>query len=109
MDPGIVLSGPLVVTSSAEYTRQPGNESAGGHTDIGGLVLDKNGQPVAGAWLRLEPVGQTSTSALDGTYVMYGVPLGSDYTLRARAVGFAEAQRLIDVPSLTGEYNLQFA
>jgi hypothetical protein len=76
---------------------------------IGGTVRDRNQQPVPDAWVRLEPVGETAVTNALGRFVFDRATRGSGYTLRARAPGFAEAVRTpLEVPSLSGEYDLTF-
>jgi hypothetical protein len=65
---------------------------------------------LAEAWVRLEdtstgaPVQTTATNA-DGRFTFASLHAG-DYTLRARVQGFAEATLDIEVPSVTGSYDV---
>jgi hypothetical protein len=76
---------------------------------VGGTVNDRSGQPVPDAWVRLEPVGETYVTNTDGRFIFAKAERGAGYSLRARATGLGEVSRVgIEVPSLSGEYNLQF-
>ena len=98
------LDGPEVTTLSVDYL--PGDEIV---LDVGGHVLDPGDAPVAGAWVRLEtPAGhvlQTATTGDAGRFVFTRIPARS-YVFRAGATGVGTDDRLIDVPSTSGEYDL---
>lgn len=63
-----------------------------------------------GAWVRLEDGAgtalDTTTTDADGRFKFAGLDAGN-YTLRVRALGFAETTLNITVPSLTGNYDVQ--
>jgi len=83
---------------------------------IAGYVIDSTGitpEPVATAWVRLErlggqPVRATETDSA-GRFTFSGIPAGQ-YQLNWRAPGkpAPAAPRIIEVPALSGEYNLTF-
>ena len=97
------VDGPAVTTVSVDYLS--GDDLV---LDVGGYVLD-SGVPVAGAWVRLEtPTGgvlQTATTGDNGGFVFTRIP-ARPYVFRAGAVGVGTDDRLIDVPSSSGEYDL---
>ena len=97
------LAGPPVTTLFSEYgtVDEPELEEM---TAIGGVVT-LAGQPVAGAWVRLVELDQTVTTDVAGQFIFEGIRRGS-YTLTGGAPGHATVTRAIDVPSLSGEYNL---
>jgi hypothetical protein len=97
------LSGPPVTTLFSEYgtVEEPELEEM---TAIGGVVTS-SGQPVAGAWVRLVELDQTVTTDATGQFIFEGIRRGA-YTLTGGAPGHATVTRAIDVPSLSGEYNL---
>jgi Pvc16 N-terminal domain/Carboxypeptidase regulatory-like domain len=106
----VEISGPLVTTSTAMYPLINVGTVAG-LLQIGGVARDNSGQPVAGAWLRIEtpaaePVQITETDQ-QGRFTFVGLAAGT-YTLRLRAVGLGERTRDVDVPSPSGEYDLSF-
>jgi hypothetical protein len=92
-----------VTTTLVEYL--PEKEK---RINFGGVVRNASGQPVANAWVRLEPTGLTDTTKEDGSFIFVDVSQGTNYILRARATGLGETSRTTEIPSLSGEYNLQF-
>ncbi|MFQ6029015.1 MAG: Pvc16 family protein [Dehalococcoidia bacterium] len=113
------IAGPMVTTRIIEYrlSGKPGTAEA--WIQIGGYVLDMtdlqdDGSPieVVGAWVRLEaPIGtplRTTTTDTDGRFTFAGLQ-EDNYTLRVRAQGFAEATRNIQVPSPTGNYDVELS
>jgi hypothetical protein len=68
-------------------------------------VVTLGGQPVAGAWARLIELDQTVTTNDTGQFIFEGIRRGA-YTLTGGAPGHATVTRTIEVPSLSGEYNL---
>jgi len=62
-------------------------------------------QPAAGAWVRLVELDQTVTTDATGQFIFEGIRRGA-YTLTGGAPGQATVTRAIEVPSLSGEYNL---
>jgi hypothetical protein len=103
-------AGPLVTTRTAKYPLINAGAEAG-LLQIGGVARDSSGQPVAGAWLRIEtpaaePLQITETDQ-QGRFTLVGLVEGT-YTLRLRAVDLGERTRDIDIPSPTGEYDLSF-
>jgi hypothetical protein len=98
------LSGAPVTTLVSEYgtTDEAGLEEL---TAIGGVVTS-GGQPVAGAWVRLVELDRTVTTDATGQYVFDGIRQGA-YTLTGGAPGRATVTRAVQVPSLSGEYDLQ--
>jgi hypothetical protein len=75
---------------------------------IGGVLRDPTDRPVAGAWVALEPTGGTAATDDEGRFVFPRVRRGFGYRLRARAVGLGEVERLVDVPTPSGHYDLTF-
>lgn len=102
------LEGPLVTTAIAGYLQDQMIATREQWINFGGLVSDNAGHPVSDVWVRLEPSMRIETTQADGRFIFDRVRAGTNYLLRARATGFAEVQRNIQVPSPSGEYNLQF-
>lgn len=105
------IRGPLVTTRITEYRQSSSPETAEVRIEIGGRVLTGAlSQPVTEAWVRLEDAGgtpvQTATTDENGRFAFAGLQQGN-YAVRVRAQGFAEAIRAIDVPSPTGDYDVQ--
>ena len=109
------FAGPMVTTRITEYRISGVPGSADIVIQIGGHVRDASqapAVPVAGAWVQVqtstgEPIGVARTNSL-GRFSFGGLARGQ-YRLESRAGAFAPVQRLIDVPSASGEYDLEFA
>lgn len=73
---------------------------------IGGTVRTAGTppMPVAGAWVRLQETAATTVAGDDGSFSFGSIREGS-YTLVARAVGFQERVRTVNVPG--GDYDLE--
>lgn len=104
------ILGPMVTARITEY-RQTGSSAISDIViEIGGTVTTNAGQAVANAWVRIEdtaakPIAVT-TSDENGRFIFGGLQQGA-YVLRVRAAGFNETVRNVDVPSLTGNYDVQ--
>jgi hypothetical protein len=110
MDLNQYVEGAVVTTAITGYRQGNDVVSQEERILIGGMVLNKNKQPVSDAWVRLEQTGETYVTKADGRFIFAGAKRGSGYTLRARARGLGEVSRIdLEVPSLSGEYNLQFS
>jgi hypothetical protein len=110
MDLNQQVEGALVTTAITGYRQGNNVLTQEERILIGGMVLDKNKQPVGDAWVRLEQTGETYVTKADGRFIFAGAKRGSGYILRARARGLGEVSRIdLEVPSLSGEYNLQFS
>jgi hypothetical protein len=98
----------IVTTISSSY--QAGQSaSADEHVIIGGTVRNKSGSTVADTWVRLEPLNLTQVTDASGRFIFNNVMRRGGLTLRARASGGREVERPIEIPSVTGEYDLKFA
>ncbi|MDB4881901.1 MAG: putative rane protein [Gemmatimonadetes bacterium] len=112
------LSGPMVTTMLTRYrmtalavTDELWMHVGGQIVDTTTLLPDGSPTPVAGAWVRLETltgvlVRRAVTDAL-GRFRLDQLR-GAQYRIRTGAVGLGELSRLVDVPTETGEYDLQF-
>jgi hypothetical protein len=103
------IAGPMVTMRITEY-RQSGSAQPGEiFAQIGGTITSA-GQPVAGAWVRIEePLGAAiaaAPTAEDGRFTFGGLQPGT-FVLRVRATGFTESTRTVDVPSASGNYDFQ--
>jgi len=108
MDLAQEVEGAMVTTISTHYhAADPASDEE--RIILGGTVRDAANTPVADAWVRLEPAGLTQITDHDGRFVFASVARGAGMTLKARAMGRTDITRPnVDVPSLTGEYDLQF-
>ena len=110
MDLNQQIEGPLVTTTITGYRQDDNADAHEERINIGGLVRDRAGNPVPQAWVSLEPTGAIQTTDEEGRFIFRMVRRGTGYALRARAPGFpVEAVHTpLEIPSLSGEYNLQF-
>jgi hypothetical protein len=99
-----------VTTVLTSYQQRSNAASAEQRIAIGGTVRDRANNTVRDAWVRLEPVGLTTVSDADGRFIFENIAAGTGVTLRARAPGKGEASTPagFQIPSLTGNYDLQF-
>ena len=102
------VTGMMVTTRTTTY--EPGMQSDGGEEQIqiGGYILDNapSPSPVANAWVLLTETRQTAITDEAGRFSFSRLRRGN-YTLRVRAIGFEEGSRPIQVPAISGEYNVQ--
>lgn len=113
------IQGPMVTTTIADHRiLDPGAVSVAGDVwcQIGGHVLDVANPampaPLAGAWVMVleEPGGQVlgrATTDPRGRFIFPRLRHAT-YRLRAGVIGRGTQDRLVDVPSPSGEYDLQF-
>ncbi len=105
------LAGPMVTTRITEYRASRHSDVVDTIIKIGGHILfGSNSQPVEGAWVRLEDTAGVQVAVIitenDGRFTFSRLRHGS-YTLRVRVEGHAETTRSIQVPSTTGEYDIE--
>jgi len=112
------VAGPMVTTRITEYRITGHPETGEVWIDIGGHVRDTTNPlpdgtpaPVDGAWVELlTPGGDrlqlTRTNAL-GRFTFKDLQRGQ-YQIHVSAIGLGELLRVVDVPSQTGEYDMQF-
>lgn len=112
------VSGPMVTTSLSRFQIDHLPMTAEVFANIGGHVRQPNSDPsgpplieVPGAWVRIEtmagvPVGSERTTT-EGRFLFDRLRPGQ-YLLRTGATGLGPVTRVVDVPSETGEYDLQF-
>lgn len=97
----------IVTTISSNYIAdQPGSGDA--HVIIGGTVRDLGGNPVPNTWVWLEELNLIQVTDASGRFVFEKVMARGGLTLHGRASGFVEVERSIEIPSVTGEYDLKF-
>lgn len=108
MSLGLQVEGPIVTTTLTNYQQDANAATAEEWINLGGQVTNAIGQAIPDAWVRLEPLNRIERTDNDGRFVFVKVLRAANYTIRVRAVGSGERLRVIDVPSLTGEYNVQF-
>jgi Pvc16 N-terminal domain len=112
LQPDVQTAGPMVTTAMAAMLQAGAPSSAEILSVIGGAVRDSQTppQPVALAWVELlTPLNvrlQLVSTDSQGRFTFAGVP-SSAYRLRATGPSSGPILRDIDVPSLSGEYDLQ--
>jgi hypothetical protein len=102
------VTGPLVTTKTTSFDVDAEPET---FVQIGGVLLDQQGNPVPGAWVRLETqlgvaLAVTGSDTL-GRFKFDGLRAGS-YKVRARATGLGATEADMTVPSLAGGYEVKF-
>jgi hypothetical protein len=105
----VEFAGPMVTTRITEY-RQVGDAAGELWIQIGGAVTTATGEPVAGAWVGLETLGNAllaagETNAL-GRFTFSGLATG-EYHLRVRAAGYLEQLKTVGGPAADGIYDVQ--
>ena len=105
------VAGGMVTTRITEYRQTGKPESSEVWVQIGGTVTDSLAQPVTNAWVQIETTAgvalqQADTSEL-GRFTFINLRK-QQYRLRCRASGLGEIVRDIEVPSPSGEYDMQF-
>jgi hypothetical protein len=101
-----LISGPMVTTTITEYEMDGVTTPVETLIQIGGTVVTGSpASPIRGAWVQLQNAANVALSVTttdsDGHFTFLGLPQGS-YKLRVRAMGFAEVNLPIAVPSNTG-------
>ncbi len=105
-------TGAMVTTAMADFLQAGASSSNEFLSDIGGTVRDSQVPPqlVKLAWVELLTFAgvrlQLANTDTNGRFVFTGVPSAS-YLLRVTGAGAGPATRAVDVPSPTGEYDLQ--
>lgn len=108
MSLGLQIDGPIVTTTLTNYQQDGNAATAEEWINLGGQVTTMAGQAIVDAWVRLEPLSRVERTDSEGRFVFVKVRRGNNYAIRVRAIGLGERLRAIEVPSLTGEYNVQF-
>jgi hypothetical protein len=111
----VQVAGPMVTTRLTEYRISGVAESGEVWIQIGGTVLDASvvpGRPVSNAWVEIVPVagGRAQSMRTNGLgRFTFGWLQPGPHELRYQAEGFTiPPPRQVDVPSPTGEYDLEF-
>jgi hypothetical protein len=101
--------GPMVTTRVTEYRLQNSTLPSEMIIEIGGSVAAA-GVAVAGAWVRIEDLAASplrlAVTDENGRFLFGGLQPGT-YVLRVRAQGFSEVTQTVDVPSASGNYDVQ--
>jgi len=77
-----------------------------GPARVTGIVTNNGGVPLAGAFVTVQGGASTAKTALDGTFTLTGVPLGTQAIL-VRRVGFSPMERPLDI-TMNGPNTMAF-
>jgi hypothetical protein len=109
------MAGALVTSAIGVYQHGSDASASEAWISVGGHVRapgSGGSQDVESAWVRIEtepggvPVGFATTDA-DGRFIFERLAPGT-YRIRTGATGHGPIDRVVDIPSETGEYDLQF-
>ena len=73
---------------------------------VGGVVRLPTTDPVSGAWVRLVELDRLTTTNAAGQFIFTGIRRGT-YTFETGALGHAAVSHTLDVPTLSGAYDLE--
>src|SRR5688500_456544 len=97
-----VFLAPVVRTKVAGADSAPVMEVWRGSGRLRGRIVAATGRPIEGARVTVWGTGLETLSNSDGQFSLADLPQGT-HTLEARAVGFAPAQRAVDIVQGAGE------
>jgi hypothetical protein len=107
MELNVAIEAPLVTTLVAWYQQDGRVESREEWITIAGRVLDRGGNAAPRVKVTLRPTSQVAETDAQGIFRLARVLRGDQYVLTASAAGLGSASLPTQIPSLTGEYNLQ--
>lgn len=105
VDLEMVFEAPLVLTRATRYDRTDLPGSADTFNEIGGVLRDGTGQPVADASLRVEGRTAAVTTNTAGHFVLRHVPRGT-LTLHVDRADGTHARLALEVPSTSYDLHL---
>jgi hypothetical protein len=109
MDLDIETETPLVTTTIAWYRKADGSDAPRELININGFVFDPAGRPVTDAVVRLAPDDAVARTDATGRYSFLRLRRGGQYVLTADKAGVGQAARAVEVPSISGEYDVRLA
>jgi hypothetical protein len=71
-------------------------EALGGDGTLAGRVVNKRGEPLAGATIQMEGTAGAAQSAADGHFALTGLPTGTQL-VRARKIGYSAVEQAVEV------------
>jgi uncharacterized protein DUF4255/carboxypeptidase family protein len=98
-------AGAAVTTLFGEYGL-PGAPSLDEVIAVGGVVRLTSSDAVPGAWVRLVELDRLTTTNAAGQFIFTGIRRGT-YTFETGAPGHPAVTHTLDVPTLTGTYDLE--
>lgn len=108
MDLGVELDVPQVTTTIARYAPADGSGPARELININGFVFDAGGNAVSQAQVQIAPDDATTTTDAKGRFTFRQLRRGVLYSVTAGKAGVGQGNRSVEVPSLTGEYDVRF-
>jgi hypothetical protein len=111
------IESPAVTTLTGDYRQAQSAVTAEVLLTVGGRVLAGTpGEAVRGAWVQIvglnppavQVVNRRLITGTDGRFLFSRLRQGR-YRIRAIAAGIGDVPREVDVPSETGEYDVQFS
>jgi hypothetical protein len=105
MELGLELDTPVVTTLIARYPQPDGPDRE--LININGFVFDTGGSPLSEAQVRITPDDAVTTTDGAGRFTFRRLQRGVLYTVTAGKAGVGQATRQLEVPSLTGEYDVR--
>lgn len=102
-----VATGPMVTTQFSVFTQSDVDSSSDELIQIGGVVTNNASPkvPLPDVWVLESTTRRTAVTDSNGRFVFSGLRRGPT-TLHARAVGFKETTRAVNIPEFVGDYNL---
>ncbi|MES2823567.1 MAG: Pvc16 family protein [Pseudomonadota bacterium] len=97
----------LVTTVSSAYSAS-GIDESDARMIIGGTVRNSSGESLPNVWVRIEELNVVQVTDSNGRFVFENVVPSGGLNLVARANGLGEISRTIDIPSVSGDYDLSF-
>jgi hypothetical protein len=107
MDLGLELDVPIVTTLIARYPNEDEPGTRYELININGFVFDPGGRPLIDAQVRIAPDDAATTTDGSGQFTFRRLRRGVQYSVTAGKPGIGQATRQVEVPSLTGEYDVR--
>lgn len=107
MDLGLELDVPIVTTVIARYPNEQEPGKPFEFININGFVFDPGGLPLSDAQVRIAPDDANTITDRKGQFTFRRLRRGVPYSVTAAKAGVGQATRQVEVPSLTGEYDVR--
>lgn len=92
------IAAPSVAAASDTGTQSAAGSRSSGTARLTGKVLNKQGQPLAGARVQLEGTTRVATTRASGEFVLDSLPAGTQ-TMSVRLLGYAPIEQAVDLSS----------
>jgi len=107
MDLDLALDVPIVTTLIAHYPQEDQPGKAMEYVQINGFVFDPGGKPLSEAQVRIAPDDGSTTTDGSGRFTFRKLHRGTQYSVTAWKANVGQATRQVEVPSMTGEYDVR--